>query len=75
MAAPDPHRDDCPHATLGLTPGATDAEITAAYHRRIKQCHPDLQRGSAAAVAAAETQARCRSPAHVPLLYVHMRAC
>ena len=61
MAAPDPH------ATLGLTPGATDAEITAAYHRRIKLCHPDLQHGSAAAVAAAETQARCRSPATSPL--------
>ncbi|MCE0767032.1 J domain-containing protein [Pseudonocardia kujensis] len=41
---------------LGLTPGATAAEITAAYRRAVRDCHPDAphpDRDRLAAVIAA----------------------
>ncbi|MEV0074400.1 J domain-containing protein [Amycolatopsis sp. NPDC050768] len=30
-----------PHAVLGVAPGASTAEITAAYRRAVRECHPD----------------------------------
>ena len=34
----DPHD---PYTVLGLDPGASAAEITAAYRRAVRACHPD----------------------------------
>lgn len=33
-----------PYAVLGLDPGADAAEITAAYRRAVRDCHPDTGR-------------------------------
>jgi hypothetical protein len=30
-----------PYTVLGVDPGASDTEITAAYRRAIRTCHPD----------------------------------
>ncbi|WP_037362322.1 J domain-containing protein [Amycolatopsis orientalis] len=30
-----------PHRVLGLSPDATEAEITTAYRRAVRACHPD----------------------------------
>ena len=43
MPAPDPY------TTLGVDPGASDAELRAAYHRLVQLHHPDHNGGSAAA--------------------------
>ena len=40
-------RRDNPHAVLGLTPDATDAEVEQAYRRLISQYHPDRLSGAA----------------------------
>lgn len=32
---------DSPHAVLGIEPGASDAEIRAAYLRKVRECPPD----------------------------------
>ncbi|MEW2505931.1 J domain-containing protein [Amycolatopsis sp. NPDC047767] len=50
-----------PHTVLGLSPGATGAEITAAYRHAIRDCHPDAphpDRDRLAAVIAAYRQLR-----------------
>ncbi len=39
-ARPQPAPDD-PYRLLGVAPGASLAEITAAWHRRAAECHPD----------------------------------
>lgn len=36
-----------PYVTLGVRPGASDAEVLAAYRRAVKLHHPDHNRGSA----------------------------
>src|SRR5690606_32601672 len=40
-AAADPDALD-PYAALGVSPNATDAEINAAFRRRAKDVHPDV---------------------------------
>lgn len=55
---PDPPE---PYTVLGLTPGATAAEITAAYRRAVRDCHPDAphpDRDRLAAVIAAYRRLR-----------------
>jgi DnaJ-class molecular chaperone len=45
-----------PYAVLGVNPGASSAEITAAYRRAVRACHPDTphpDRDRLAAVIAA----------------------
>lgn len=52
-----------PYAVLGLTPDAGQAEITAAYRRAVRACHPDTQRpdpGRLATVIAAYQALRDR---------------
>ncbi|KZS81835.1 J domain-containing protein [Mycobacterium persicum] len=34
-----------PYAVLGVSPTATQAEITHAYRRLLRWCHPDLRSG------------------------------
>ena len=34
-----------PYEALGINPGATPDEIKAAYHKRAKETHPDINRG------------------------------
>lgn len=46
-ATPTRFRDH--YAILGVSPDASEAEIKAAYRERVKQCHPDLNPGDAAA--------------------------
>lgn len=41
-----------PYAVLGVRPGATGAEITAAYRRRVMATHPDRAGGSGASFKA-----------------------
>ncbi|MGO9883725.1 MAG: J domain-containing protein, partial [Solirubrobacteraceae bacterium] len=36
-----------PYATLGVSPGASDAELRAAYRRLVQLHHPDHNGGSA----------------------------
>ena len=45
----DPHRD--PYGVLGVAPGASDAEIKAAYRALVKQHHPDAGGEEAAMLA------------------------
>ncbi|WP_372476742.1 DnaJ domain-containing protein [Pseudonocardia terrae] len=55
---PDPPE---PYAVIGLTAGATAAEITAAYRRAVRDCHPDAphpDRERLAAVIAANHRLR-----------------
>ena len=33
-----------PYEALGINPGATPDEIKAAYHKRAKETHPDMNR-------------------------------
>ncbi|GLY66540.1 DnaJ domain-containing protein [Amycolatopsis taiwanensis] len=33
-----------PHAVLGVSPDAGQAEVTAAYRRAVRACHPDTER-------------------------------
>ena len=40
-----------PYKVLGVSPGATDEEITKAYRRLAKKYHPDLNPGDAGAQA------------------------
>jgi curved DNA-binding protein CbpA len=40
-----------PYAVLGLTPKATQAEITHAYRRRLREHHPDLHSAEPASPA------------------------
>ncbi|WP_433505881.1 J domain-containing protein [Pseudonocardia halophobica] len=50
-----------PYTVLGLNPGATAAEITAAYRRAVRDCHPDAphpDRDRLAAVLAAYRRLR-----------------
>jgi len=35
-----------PYRVLGIPPTATDAEITAVYHRRARELHPDIHDNS-----------------------------
>lgn len=54
-----------PYAVLGLDPGASTAEITAAYRRAVRACHPDTahpDRDRLAAVIAAYRQLRDQQP-------------
>ncbi len=46
-----------PYAVLGLPPGATAAELTAAYRRLAKRHHPDRGGGAAAAARMADINA------------------
>jgi DnaJ like chaperone protein len=41
-AAPDEARSEDAYAILGLTPGAPLGEIRVAYHRLVRETHPDL---------------------------------
>jgi molecular chaperone DnaJ len=45
----DPHRD--PYGVLGVAPGASDAEIKAAYRALVKRHHPDAGGEEAAMLA------------------------
>jgi len=50
-----------PYAVLGVDPGAGPAEITTAYRRAVRACHPDTEhpdRERLAAVIAAYRQLR-----------------
>ena len=52
-----------PYVVLGVDPGAGSAEITAAYRRAVRACHPDTphpDRDRLAAVLAAYRQLRDR---------------
>ncbi|MPY81443.1 MAG: DnaJ domain-containing protein [Actinophytocola sp.] len=35
-----------PYQVLGVPPNATDAEVTAVYHRRARELHPDIHGNS-----------------------------
>lgn len=37
------------YSVLGVRPGATPAQLKAAYRERAKQCHPDVNPSKAAA--------------------------
>lgn len=43
-----------PFVTLGLSVSATAEQVRAAYHERVKQCHPDRMRDEASKQAAQE---------------------
>ena len=52
-----------PYTVLGVNPGASTAEIAAAYRRAVRACHPDTphpDRDRLAAVIAAYRQLRSR---------------
>ena len=52
-----------PYTVLGVNPGASTAEIAAAYRRAVRACHPDTphpDRDRLAAVIAAYRQLRDR---------------
>ncbi|QRP42819.1 J domain-containing protein [Amycolatopsis sp. FDAARGOS 1241] len=54
-----------PYAVLGLDPSANAAEITAAYRRAVRDCHPDTarpDRDRLAAVIAAYRHLRDHHP-------------
>ncbi|SFW78102.1 J domain-containing protein [Amycolatopsis australiensis] len=54
-----------PHAVLGIDRDATPAEITAAYRRAVRACHPDTahpDRDRLAAVIAAYRRLRESAP-------------
>lgn len=59
---------DDPHTVLGVPPGATPDEVTAAYRRQMLQHHPDVVAqadGTAADAAASEAQTRYTPSHHV----------
>jgi curved DNA-binding protein CbpA len=58
-----------PYAVLGVSRDATPAEITAAYRRAVRSCHPDTEHpdpGRLAAVITAYRTLRTRSEARQP---------
>jgi len=62
-----------PYAVLGIDPGATPEEITAAFRRLAKRWHPDMGGGDAAVLRMAQVNAAydllraAQRPGHVPL--------
>jgi curved DNA-binding protein CbpA len=57
-----------PYAVLGVNPDASSAEITAAYRRAVRACHPDAphpDRDRLAAVIAAYRQLRNQPRDHL----------
>ncbi|MGW4490191.1 J domain-containing protein [Amycolatopsis sp. NPDC004368] len=67
MNAPHPAELPDPYAVLGLASHASAAEITAAYRRAVRDCHPDAphpDRNRLAAVITAYRQLRDRNPQH-----------
>lgn len=53
---------------LGVTPNATDAEVKSAYHRRVKETHPDAG-GSAEAFREVQEAYETLSTAHRRSMY------
>jgi curved DNA-binding protein CbpA len=47
-----------PYATLGVPSSATQGEITRAYRRRLRDCHPDTRTISPPGIPAADEQLR-----------------
>jgi preprotein translocase subunit Sec63 len=67
------HETDDPYTVLGLTPTATQAEITHAYRTQLRALHPDTRRRATAGLSEASdadlqrvfaAYSRLRSAAH-----------
>ena len=54
------------HEVLGVQPDASLAEVKAAYHKRVKRCHPDHNPSKAAAQEFLDLTAVSACPARLP---------
>lgn len=63
-----------PYAVLGVTPTATQAEITHAYRTQLRSLHPDTRHAPAQAAAVADPRLRHILAAYAALRDPHHRA-